>query len=174
MLIRDCQPTDAEEVEALRIAAWRAGFSGLLPESRLAALTADPNLRRAQTLQRRSLGGTELVAVDGIQIVGWISGGVARDPDLEGQAVKEIYACYVHPDHWRGGIARELMQRSVAGLEQSGTPAIVGWVLSRNAKILALATSLGFTPDGSERLFEGSKEGHSIRLSRRSEPLRAL
>jgi len=62
------------------------------------------------------------VAADGARIVGFTSWGAARDeafgPVIEG--VANLDALFVHPDHWRHGIASRLLDAAVEAMRRDG------------------------------------------------------
>ena len=122
---------------------------------------------RAKLIEsRQSDDGVDLVCVVDDEIVGWLSGGATRDEDLQHSAVREIYACYVHPLHWRRGIARRLFQAALEKLEQGTTVGTTAWVLSDNLRIRALLSSFGFEVDGAQRSFDAGVPVSMVRLFR--------
>jgi hypothetical protein len=83
VVIRPCAPEDADEIESLRVAGWRAAYRGIIPDAYLDGLPVDGERRRRLMIER---GGeySESVAVHDSEIVGWVAAGPSRDEDLTG------------------------------------------------------------------------------------------
>jgi GNAT superfamily N-acetyltransferase len=166
VLIRDSNPTEADAIEQLRLAAWRSGFRGILPDHFLAAARGDPNGRRQLIESRQRDDGVDLVCVVDGEIVGWVSGGPTRDVDLDARAIRELYACYVQPPHWGRGLARGLLNAALEALEREQIIATTGWVLSANARMLKVMSGFGFEPDGGVRTFDAGVPVPLVRIRR--------
>ena len=94
-MIRPGTPADAEGVARVHIETWQAAYAHVLPREQLQA-----------TVERAEWHRTHppiVAEVDG-EIVGFVSVGASRDEDADG----ELYAIYVHPDHWGTGAGHEL------------------------------------------------------------------
>jgi len=140
--IRSAVPHDAEEISALRLAAWRAAYGPLLPPGTLddvdgAAWTARVRARLA------SGQATMLVAAHAGAVLGFSSFGQCRDDDLP--AASEVYALYAHPTQWSRGLGRALM---AATLDRVSRPVVL-WALEANARARRFYEIAGFRTDGS-------------------------
>ncbi|WP_017537301.1 GNAT family N-acetyltransferase [Nocardiopsis halophila] len=145
--VRRALPEDAVPIERIRTGGWRSAYRGLVPDGVLDGLEPQPERRTAQL---DDPGSTDLVAtVDG-RAAGWLSYGPARDGDAPDGA-QEVYACYVDPDAWRGGVGSALMRAALPDLD--GAPALL-WVLKGNERAIAFYSAFGFVPDGAERALE--------------------
>ncbi|WP_298334595.1 GNAT family N-acetyltransferase [Ferrimicrobium sp.] len=123
--LREAIEGDADEVAPLHVATWRAAYRGLMPDSVLDGLDVNERAKRYTFGSRLSHGPATLLVVDD----GRISGFVTFGPDREDISTGEIYAIYVHPDHWRRGAGRALMGGVSIPLAkglQSGTAVGVG------------------------------------------------
>jgi L-amino acid N-acyltransferase YncA len=165
-IIRASGPLDADAIEEVRLAAWKVGFRGILPSEFLEALRSDPQQRRQSIQSRQQQRGADLVSVVEDRVVGWVSGGPTRDSDMNADCVRELYACYVHPEFWRHGLARALLHAALAELESDRPAVTTGWVLARNERMLKLMNSLGFEPDGAERYFDPGGRVPLLRIVR--------
>lgn len=145
--VRHARSDDAERIEEIRVAAWKSAYRGLMPDEVLDGLTPD-HARRSVQLDDPM--GTDLVADADGRVAGWLSYGPARDGDAPPGA-NEVYACYVAPDAWRGGVGRALMDAALAHLD--GDPALL-WVLKGNRRAIGFYTAFGFHLDGAERALE--------------------
>jgi GNAT superfamily N-acetyltransferase len=74
LLVRPATPADAEGITSVHVAAWRAGYAGLVPDVILAGL--DPQERLARWRKRLADGaGQVLVGVEAGQVVGFLAHG---------------------------------------------------------------------------------------------------
>jgi ribosomal protein S18 acetylase RimI-like enzyme len=149
--IRASVPEDAGAVERLRIAGWRTAYRGIIPDDYLDGLLLDV-ARRRRHLTELPAGSSDSVAVADGAVVGWIAAGPCRDPDRQGPRYGEIFACYVHPDWWRKGIGRVLMDHALEALVQAGRDDISLWVLEANDRARRFYSTVGFSPDATRML----------------------
>ncbi len=83
-------------------------------------------------------------------VTGFVSFGPSRDADAVGFG--EIYALYVDPERYQGGVGRLLMAEARQRLQGAGFDAAVLWVLQGNRRALAFYEREGWVPDGATRL----------------------
>jgi ribosomal protein S18 acetylase RimI-like enzyme len=153
MAVRPSVPDDAEAVERLRIAGWKTGYRGIMPDEYLDSLLVDVD-RRRRHMADLPPGVSDSVAIADGAVVGWIACGPSRDPDRPGPRQGEIFACYVHPDWWRRGVGRLLMEHALEVLAAAGRDDITIWVLKANDRARGLYEAFGFGPDGTRKLVE--------------------
>lgn len=67
--------------------------------------------------------------------------------------VGEIYGFYLHPDHWRSGLADELMDASIGALVEDGWASARLWVLAENARARRFYERQGWRGDGETQPF---------------------
>jgi ribosomal protein S18 acetylase RimI-like enzyme len=70
----------------------------------------------------------------------------------------------VHPDSWRIGAGRALMDASLAEFAARGFTTATLWVLEGNARAQAFYEGRGFTPDGGRK--DGGDWPDQIRFRR--------
>ena len=119
-------PLLPEEFRLPETAAWRDTLSQALDSEGVRALVIDA-------------GAPELA--------GLVIYGANRDVE-PAPGAGEIRALFVHPDHWRRGVGRELMEVACADLEQLGYSAATLWSLRDNDRANAFYERLGFDRDG--------------------------
>jgi GNAT superfamily N-acetyltransferase len=146
-LIRPGRREDAFGLAETAIAAWRAGFRGIVPEQVDPAATWRPE-RIAERLAGRPRDGSAILTaeVDG-EVRGLSLYGPSRDrgaPPREG----EIIALYVHPLSWRRGIGRGLVEASLDWLARDGHAEAIVWTLAASPRNLAFYEALGLVRDG--------------------------
>src|SRR6266496_3379296 len=111
-MIRRATPEDAEAVARVHVETWQAAYAHVFPREGLEGLSANRGARRAE-LHRQV---PPIVAEVNDEIVGFVSVGPGTDPGTDG----ELYAIYVHPDHWSAGFGRQLIQAGEERLRELG------------------------------------------------------
>jgi GNAT superfamily N-acetyltransferase len=145
-VIRPGTPEDAEAVARVHIVTWQAAYAHVFPRESLASLSGERGARRAE-LHRRS---PPIVAETGGEIVGFVSVGPGNDPGTDG----ELYAIYVHPDHWGAGFGQQLITAGEERLRELGHHHAILWVLDDNPRARRFYELAGWTVDGAARPIE--------------------
>jgi ribosomal protein S18 acetylase RimI-like enzyme len=145
-VIRPGTPEDAEAVARVHIATWQVAYAGILPQEGLDQLSGEPAARQVKF--HRSF--PPIVAEADGEIVGFVSVGRANDEDADG----ELYAIYVHPDHWDRGFGRDLLLAGEERLRELGHEHAVLWVLEANPRARRFYELGGWTLDGTRRPIE--------------------
>lgn len=126
-MIRRAELADALLLAELHIASWQEAYRDDFPHQFLAGLDVEQRRRFfASTISR---GGLVLVSDSDAEPTGFCFAG---DSDRRGWA--EIYAIYVHPDHWRRGHGRALIEAAEEELEALGHRQALLWVLASNQR----------------------------------------
>ncbi|MGH3728394.1 MAG: GNAT family N-acetyltransferase, partial [Micromonosporaceae bacterium] len=158
---------DAETVAELHVRSWQTGYGDLMPADFLAA--QNPEYRARQ--YRDGWENPDYAHVRGLvaerhgQVVGFVrygpyrttheAGWSAVDPSQGG----EVYALYVHPDHWGIGAGGQLLQAAVAELTAADQTPVRVWTLSGNDRTLRFYRRHGFVSDGEVKLISlGQRE----------------
>jgi ribosomal protein S18 acetylase RimI-like enzyme len=147
-VIRPSTEADIDEIAALSVRTWQAGYAGIVPADHLASL--DP-VARAQNLRTRpkTPGSQTLVAEDDGNLVGFVTFGPYREDDGEiDRAAGELYAIYVSPDHWGQGTGRRLLSMARGRLKADGYPDMRLWVLAENTNARRFYERMGLAADG--------------------------
>ncbi|GHG87520.1 GNAT family N-acetyltransferase [Streptomyces lanatus] len=152
--IRPMTLADCDRVAEIRIGGWRSAYRGLIPQSYLDALDVAEEAERRRTHFSRADGSVvNLVAERDGEIVGWACHGPYRDGEVRtGDA--ELYAIYVDPGRYGGGIGDALLQESVLRCTAAGHARMLLWVLKDNAGARRFYERAGFAADGAEEPFE--------------------
>lgn len=143
-------PEDAAAIAAVHVRAWQAAYRGLMPNELLDALSV---------AQREELWGQLLLPEDGPRVYVAVADGdvvgfcavsaPSRDEDAEAR-VAEIGAIYVHPEAWRSGVGRALMDVALDELQADGWRWVTLWVLAENRQARDFYARFGFTLDAAE------------------------
>jgi GNAT superfamily N-acetyltransferase len=148
--VRPATERDAQGIAEAHVRAWQAAYRGLVPDRILDGLSLEGAERNWQRLVGER-GAFTLVAgregaVDGFCTVSTPS----RDTDAT-QSTAEVAAIYVHPDRWRAGIGRALLDEALGRLREEGWRDVTLWVFGANDEARAFYATRAFQPDGAER-----------------------
>lgn len=149
--IRRAAPADARQIAEVIVAAWRAAYRGIFPDSTLHGLSVDDSEKRWSARIAKPLG-TILVAEHGGRVIGVAACGRTEDEDADGGKVGEIYVMYVHPDEWRKGHGAALTSEALRGLREQGFDEVSLWVLRGNEQAIRFYEAQGFAADGSTKV----------------------
>jgi GNAT superfamily N-acetyltransferase len=151
--VRAAAPSDATAMAALHVRAWRATYSGILPDAFLAGLKAEDR----EAMWRGALTTPELAPAERVILVaeadgallGFASAGHARGDDELG--LGELYSINVDPPAWGRGAGRALLAAASAWLDARFATSIL-WVVDRNQRARTLYERAGWTADGATKL----------------------
>ncbi len=143
--IRRARPADAAAIAAVHVAAWRSAYPGILPEEYLSRLSVtrqaihyDRTIRSGTGVHVATVSGVDLgMPGGGPRVVGFVTGGPARDPSPHGINTRglgdgEIETLYVLDDWRERGLGRRLMRAAAAHLASAGCASAFLWVLRQN------------------------------------------
>ena len=157
---------DAEAIETVRVATWKACFRGIVSDAFLDGLAVTHS--RIQRY-RKAIGDAErtalIVAASGAEIIGMGVAEPSNDEGLEG-SVGEIRALYVLPG-WQGrGVGRALLEGLTVALHARGYRAAVLWTLRDRQPTRSFYEASGWVFDGSEDTFDWHGRVHVVRYAR--------
>ncbi|MEZ4768196.1 MAG: GNAT family N-acetyltransferase [Caldilineales bacterium] len=151
MIVRNATVDDARRIAEIKVAGWRAAYRGVMPDDVLDQLSVKEQAAR----WRRRISdhpGRVLVAVTNGTVSGYVSAAASRDEDPPDPIIGEIYALYVHPDHWRCGIGSALIAAGLETLRRQSFRQVTLWVLADNGPAIGFYRTHGFQPDGRSKL----------------------
>jgi GNAT superfamily N-acetyltransferase len=152
MRIRTGGPADADEIVQVRSASWRAAYRGIISEDVLEDLPEVASEQFVRGLARQSEHAHTFVAEKGPNVIGFASVGWARGEVEESQAgpgsAGEVWAVYVHPDHWGRGAGYALMRECHRWLFERQMLPVRVWELVGNRTGRTFYDRYGFAPDG--------------------------
>jgi predicted TIM-barrel fold metal-dependent hydrolase/GNAT superfamily N-acetyltransferase len=152
LVVRPAVPDDAHAIARAHVAGWQRGYAGLLPAPFLEQLSVEQSTqRRLESLLAPGAGVlATLVAERDGEIVGFANVGTSRDDGAAPDA-GELWAIYVHPDHWGTGAGHALHEQSVRVLREAGMSSATLWVLEGNERAARFYRRQGWTPDGATK-----------------------
>lgn len=140
--LRTATLADAEALVALHEACWREAYDGLLPDTVIASVFADPVAQAERRREQVASGRATWLAETPAGLVGFASAGPGRHDDAP--AATELYALYVRAARWGAGVGHRLLVAAVGNL-----PAYL-WVLDGNVRAAHFYERQGFAFDGAE------------------------
>ena len=152
-MIRAARQADAGAIARVQLRGWRAAYAGFLDEE---AVTRPARFAHRWPAVLRA--APVWVAEQGGEVVGFAAGGPTRDADA-GEGTGELYALYVDPARWGGGIGRALHDRVLAELVRTGCTRATLWVLEEHAAGRRFYERRGWRPEGAAKVDElGARE----------------
>lgn len=125
-------------------------FDNAYFQTKWAEWSQDPDIT---TLVYKGLDG----GVQGFISYGRVKTRPPQDRSVAPKYGAEIYAVYVHPDHWRKGIAKTLMQTAMRDLSERKINSVLLWVLKKNKRASALYESFQGERIAKQRVDIGEK-----------------
>jgi GNAT superfamily N-acetyltransferase len=152
--IRLAVPDDADAICDAHVAGWRAGYAHVFPAAILDAPDFDEERRSVWRSWRPVPGVHTLVpVVDGV-VVGFSTCGPERPRPIVHEIRGEVWAFYLHPDHWGTGIADELLVAAEDRLRRDGFPVATLWVLDDNPRARRFYERTGWAPSGRSVMYD--------------------
>jgi ribosomal protein S18 acetylase RimI-like enzyme len=166
MDIRRATSSDADALAKVHIDAWRMAYRGLVPGSYLDSL--DYARRAERWRESLAAGAGETYVAEGDQgMLGFLTLGACRDPELAGEPVGEIWGIYLAPRHWRRGIGRLLCRRGEEMLASRHYTQAVLWVFDGNQAARGFYEAMGYGTDGASKVLNPGAPLKAIRYRKR-------
>ena len=143
LMVRAARAADVPAIARIHVDAWRAAYRGHMPDAYLDSLDVEQRARMWSGALSRP-APARLVVTE--PLTAFCFYGPSREDD---QA--EIYALYVHPDHWRRGGGRVLCARAEQDARERECASIALWALQANEDARRFYERVGYAPDGAER-----------------------
>ena len=163
--IRTARVPDVEAIAHVRVAAWRAAYRGLMPDSYLDR--ADLEDTEAEYLRDRLRSMRDGVRIsvaemDG-RIVGYCAYGCGEHGDAE-PATGGVYDLYVHPEVWRRGVGQRLLAYATEYFKAQRFSEATLFVFEANARASKFYEQVGWHADGHREIYE--RAGFSLPVLR--------
>ncbi|HEX7491314.1 MAG TPA: GNAT family N-acetyltransferase, partial [Candidatus Limnocylindrales bacterium] len=157
--LRRATSADAPAVAAMHIRSWQVAYRGIVPDAHLDGLDVATRAARYD-FDAAAPGAPETwIAVDGDEVVGFVTVAPSRDEDLPG--LGEVCAVYVAPERWRSGAgsallaqAEALLAQAEALLRDAGFNEAHLWVLEGNNRARRFYERVGWALDGARKVIE--------------------
>jgi len=156
-IVRPAVAADAKPIAALHIRSWQTAYRGQLPNHVLDALSGELESRTkfwhehisAVPSARHEIWVAHVEGHAEDQVHGFAALGPARNADA---ITGELYAIYVHPNHWRHGLGRALLAHAIGRLSALGYANAILWVLESNARARTFYELGGWMLDGGTKM----------------------
>lgn len=159
-MVRFATLDDVEDLAEVHVRSWQEAYAGILPDSYLRGLNRSARVR---WWSRFIANGAEVHVSEVDRVVGFCTAG---DSDDEGWG--EIFAIYVHPDHWGEGHGHELLRAGETRLAALGHEKALLWVLEANERGRRFYERQGWTVGKPIRVEEiGSIQVAEVRYEKR-------
>jgi ribosomal protein S18 acetylase RimI-like enzyme len=149
-IFRRARRADAPELARIHVAAWQEAYRGIVPEATLEQFTVEGRTERFDRFLAEDTSETYLAEHDS-RVVGFLTLGACRDPDVEGSSTGEIWGIYILPEYWRRGFGKYLCKQGQNLLASQGFVAATLWVLEANNRARRFYEVMGFKTDGSKK-----------------------
>ena len=150
--IRVATVADAAGIAEVQVAAWHAAYRGIVPDKLLDGFVFAARYPRWQkNLSEPGSVARTTVLVRENRVVAFASVGPSRDEPGAG----EVWALYAHPDDWRTGAGRALLEDGLAYLAERRLGPVMLWVLAANARAIRFYEAAGFLLDGGRKDDDG-------------------
>lgn len=161
IIIRPFKPQDIAQCAALHKISRRESEKGIIFDNDLDRYDLDHfvnNWTEWSTYEKTQI----LVAEDDNTIMGFIMfGPIKTRPSFDKGVVPrygaEIYALYVHPDHFRKNIGKSLFSNAITKLIELKLTSLLLWALKRNNRACAFYDSLGGEKIGKQKIEMGER-----------------
>jgi GNAT superfamily N-acetyltransferase len=153
--IRRATVADARAIADLVVRGWQAAYRDLMPADFLGGLSVPSREVAWRSMLEGDVDGLTpaWIAERNGRAVGFVSVGPPRDDEVPLPAA-EVYALYVLPEAWRGGVGRSLLTTAVEYLRTRGAALLTLWVLEDNGPGRAFYEVMGWEPDGARQPLE--------------------
>jgi len=149
--VRVATLNDARSIAEIHVAAWRAAYQGLMPQTFLDELSVEKRVELWDRYLSAPGARTTLVAEAVDRLAGFCVFGASRDQDVNVAAVGELIAINIHPAFWGRGFGGSLCERLWSEAPVRGWKEVTLWVLHENARARRFYERAGFVPDGAEK-----------------------
>lgn len=163
--VRRAEATDADAIARVHIQAWQRALRGQIPDRVLDALDERARAARCR-VELAAKDSWTWVAEQHDRVLGFCLLRGSKEADVEVD-VGEVVALYVHPNDWRQGAGRALIDAVVDAAPGCGFSALTLWVLEANARARNFYEHMGFDADGKSKVEQrASYSLHELRYRR--------
>ena len=145
--IRAATTDDIPTIAALHIEGWKGAYGGIVDQSYLD--TMDMDMRIKSWGEWMTVGESEtFLAEENGKAAGFVTLGRTKTPPPGSSPIRpshsgEIYALYLHPDHWRKGIGTDLLKHGARILKDKKHSTMCLWVLEANTRARGFYEKMG-------------------------------
>lgn len=164
--VRPAVENDSDQVAAVHASSSHAAYESVAPDG---AQSLPMEKRRAFWRDAIEYGEPLVhVALEGNKIIGFAGYDRSRDPKSK-PTTGELWALYVHPEHWDRGAGLALWDAAREGLIEEGCTEVTVWVPLCNDRALRFLELAGFKRElnTAKTALVGGVKLEEIRLKRK-------
>lgn len=145
--IRLATKDDIPAIAALHVDGWKGAYGGIVDQAYLDSLTIEQRARD-WTGWMEAGESESFIAEEGGVTTGFVTIGRTKTPPPGSSPIRpshsgEIYALYLHPDHWRKGVGTALIKYAARALKDRKHSTLCLWVLDKNDRAKAFYEKMG-------------------------------
>jgi len=153
MIIRHIEKDDISSIASIHHASRIESERGIIRDSDLGRDSIETIIKQWHEWVTDGEFFAQVAADDDGVVTGFIAYGRVKTRPAQDRGVvpkygAEIYALYVHPDHWRQGVATSLFRAACTHLSEMKLNSLLLWVLKKNKR----AVTFYETFNGAERI----------------------
>ena len=154
-------PADAPLIAYIHMRSWDAAYKDILP----ADYIRKNNSTRYEMWNSLLTEGntTQFAILKCGEIIGLLGIGPPKDDDL-GDEFYELYAIYLHPDHFHQGVGTQAMELAFRIARSLWKTDIVVWVFADNINSVRFFEKCGYIADGRTHDMDCGKVMNCIRM----------
>lgn len=154
MIVREMTLNDVTAVGKIHVDTWRVAYKGIVPQDYLDGLNYTKSATRWENgiLERPEV--LRYVAEIGGEIAGFIAGLNNRSESDLPHIDSELWAIYVHPNHFRDGVGQALVQELTNKLRDLKKKKMCVWVLADNHRAINFYKKCGGVKTSAEKMIE--------------------
>jgi len=138
---------DVSTMACIHVASKQAAYADIVDEAFLQSKTHAEYEAKWQTWLAQE-GIDVLLLLENDAPAGFISYGRMQTPPpgtskIRPQYTAEIFAIHIHPDHWRKGLGKTLIQHAAKTLKDEKHSSLCLWVLGKNERATKFYDALG-------------------------------
>ncbi len=127
----------------MHVESWQVTYRGHIPDDVLDNLSVSEREKLWKSLLENNT--CVFVLEEDKRLVGFVSICASRDSDLNPTQVGEISAIYIHPDYWRKGYGKRLLDTAINEFIKIGFSEVSLWVLDSNQSAIRFYENMGFS-----------------------------
>jgi GNAT superfamily N-acetyltransferase len=153
--VRPAMSGDARGIAKVHVASWKAAYTGLLADEKMAQLDIEERERawRERLKDQQAHRMRAWVAVLDDEIVGYAFTQASPDGDLI-EGVHELTALYLLPSVWRQGVGSVLLTVVERALRDAGIRSLALWVIEGNESAKSFYEARGWSFERREPSFK--------------------
>jgi len=141
--IRKAITSDAAAIAKVHVESWQVTYRGHIPDEILDNLSVNEREKLWKSLLENNT--CVFVLEEDHHLIGFVSMCASRDNDADPTQVGEISAIYIHPDKWRKGHGKLLLDTAINELIKLGYHEVSLWVLDSNQSAIRFYENVGFS-----------------------------